>query len=807
MYGTGSESTNLSAKVRVNHNTIILTESVPYDEPPSWTTTIRLTTCHSDPSKINEVHRFIVALFKGENLHTNLVQLWKELKKQYNAVLQTLLTQEENHQVVLEMHMFSQRGHESYKREISDGRFSRILLILFEEMSEGRIESSETSFVVEVERDESFADNEATPPMSPTSTVISFEEQSLESLASMSESVALGGFADDPYGNVQFQEYHEGSSFITSDITPSTQAVHRQRTEMVETESQTYPVALEGVRPMPLSAKQVQEIKNQLEASLTRRLTDVKNTQEKDKMEIIKRIEKLEKVIKESHQTSELMQASQKAAMDKGLEGTRNSLKDLFEKMDNIERLVEQNMQEVVEARSPQTESEKFQDLTYEIKDLRKDFDRYRGETTEQLESLHRSNTDIKDTLERSRLEVKEMLSQISKSLPTSPYSSPRKAGSHVHLQSSHQYSSSLPTSDSHSHLLKTTEDVQSIDPSDDSDSSSDKTSNDRFPEHNPATQQTINLSNIKQGMQSHSLNLSEQLSVEIPMPTSPVPPSERRPISPALEAAFKHAEQEGLLSDIDIHDKNRSIASSHSTGTSGYTDEYMHGNGQTVPLEPSGTIPLSLEETPADLDQSSIIMEVQRSSQIDEGILWEANELRKTNGLPLTADILKIIATAMRDSRTNGSVVSSEGIDTVFCLDLSASTKGKAFDQMISILIDFLNEAEELGIGKNLYENVGIVVFGSRTEIVSPLNTEYSDLVEKICDLKSDGTSPLHTALVLCDIVLKDKGGPMSVGGYIVPPRIVLLSDGRPTDDSQINNPLAEQGTKPAETTTVNKG
>jgi hypothetical protein len=37
--------------------------------------------------------------------------------------------------------MFSQRGHESYKREISDGRFSRVLLLLFEEMTEGKVNS------------------------------------------------------------------------------------------------------------------------------------------------------------------------------------------------------------------------------------------------------------------------------------------------------------------------------------------------------------------------------------------------------------------------------------------------------------------------------------------------------------------------------------------------------------------------------------------------------------------------------------------------------------------------------------------
>lgn len=145
-----------------------------------------------------------MSLFEGQNLHSNLVQLWKELKKQYNAVLQKLLTQVGSHQIVLDMYMFSKRGHESYKREVSDGRFSRILVLLFEEMSEGNIDSTDTSFNVRTERDEKFTD--PTPPESPTSTTISIGEQSLDSYSSFSESMAFGGFPDDPYGTVQVSQ-------------------------------------------------------------------------------------------------------------------------------------------------------------------------------------------------------------------------------------------------------------------------------------------------------------------------------------------------------------------------------------------------------------------------------------------------------------------------------------------------------------------------------------------------------------------------------------------------------------------------
>jgi hypothetical protein len=59
---------------------------------------------------------------------------------------------------------------------------------------------------------------------------------------------------------------------------------------------------------------------------MIRQHSDVRNTQEKDKMEIIRRIEKLEKITKQSHATTEIMQASQKAAKDEGFSRTRGNL-------------------------------------------------------------------------------------------------------------------------------------------------------------------------------------------------------------------------------------------------------------------------------------------------------------------------------------------------------------------------------------------------------------------------------------------------------------------------------------------------
>ncbi|CAC5394639.1 unnamed protein product [Mytilus coruscus] len=828
MYGYDTENTSLpaNATINVNGTTVTLSESKPYDEPPSWRTRVTLTTSHTDSSKLDGIHRNIVSLFEGRNLHSNLVQLWKELKKQYNAVLQKLLTQVGSHQIILDMYMFSKRGHESYKREVSDGRFSRILVLLFEEMSEGNIDSTDTSFNVKTERDEKFTD--PTPPASPTSTTISIGEQSVDSYSSFSESMAFGGFPDDPYGTVQ--EFLESTPTETPSVSPikDIQRHDMRRTVMlVETGAQTNAGLSEMLGPEPLSSRQMQIIKNQLEASMTRRLSDVKNTQAKDKMDIVRRMDKLEKIIKQSNETSELMQASQKTAVDEGLDRTRRTLQGLSEKVDDMERMFEEKLQLMTETRSGQRDTEKIQDLTQEVKDFRKNFEVYQVETTKRLDLVVNTVTEVKTAVEKSVLDIKEAFTSthFTKTPPRTPPSSPR-SDFHFHLQSSrhpepHDPSSTLPKTsslaDSHLSYTRLSESTQRIDQPQDSDdfSSTGRQSIRLGAEmlfhrddnvnnvHSPSTQEYIKLSQSRQERQEQRQRSEMQSDIARTSPSLfPKTP-------PELEEAFKIAEEEGILPKIGSDEENLGREERESAhlptveGATAFTDEHMYGNGQTEPLSPlstHGTEPSLYGDTQPIQDEESILTEVHRTIQADEGIILEANELRRLADLPLTDTILKILVEALQDSRSNVPDTSDGGIDTILCLDISQSTEGKAFDQLISVLTDFLNDAEELSLNRELYENIGIVVFGSQTEILSPLTMDYSDLVAKICKLKPTGTSALHTALALCSIALKEKGGPMSMGGYIVPSRIVVFSDGRPTDDSQMNDILSEYAPKPPE-------
>lgn len=351
---------------------------------------------------------------------------------------------------------------------------------------------------------------------------------------------------------------------------------------------------------------------------MTRQLGDVRNTQEKDKMEIIRRIEKLEKITKQSHATTEIMQASQKAAVDEGFSKTRGNLQDLSEKMDDMERLFEEKIQGIPQARISQ-ESEKIHDLSHEVKDFRREFDRFRGETMEKLDSVEKSMFDAKHSIEKSVSDIKETLMEISKSMPTSPISSLRKSDSHVHLSSHHHtHDQSFTLPDTCITVAKMWED---------SDSSSSRKSSEKLVQredekvnsiHQP---RTIKLSDVKDIQSETQLeNRDEQLpsmSIERSDQTLHTE-SLRVPIlSPELEAALQHAEHEGLLSDLESESgysaREFSSSSPRPTveGATGFSNEHMHGSGHTLPFQP-----MSLVDTSTDQDEQAILAETQRTLQ-----------------------------------------------------------------------------------------------------------------------------------------------------------------------------------------------
>ena len=49
------------------------------------------------------------------------------------------------------------------------------------------------------------------------------------------------------------------------------------------------------------------------------------------------------------------------------------------------------------------------------------------------------------------------------------------------------------------------------------------------------------------------------------------------------------------------------------------------------------------------------------------------------------------------------------------------------------------LTDAEDLSVRRNLHENIAIVMFGLKIEIMFPLNVDYSDMLDQICMYKGN--------------------------------------------------------------------
>lgn len=133
--------------------------------------------------------------------------------------------------------------------------------------------------------------------------------------------------------------------------------------------------------------------------------------------------------------------------------------------------------------------------------------------------------------------------------------------------------------------------------------------------------------------------------------------------------------------------------------------------------------------------------------------------------------------------------------LDTVLCLDTSASmgfNNNEGINQLKAAARKFLEGVEETARQANLKENVAIVEFGAKTQILHNLSTNYFSLKMKIAGLKASGTTPMKDGLVMALQEIVKNGGVVNVNGRKLCPRIILMTDGKPTDENGRETPQA---------------
>ncbi|KAL8598773.1 hypothetical protein ACOMHN_033336 [Nucella lapillus] len=135
-----------------------------------------------------------------------------------------------------------------------------------------------------------------------------------------------------------------------------------------------------------------------------------------------------------------------------------------------------------------------------------------------------------------------------------------------------------------------------------------------------------------------------------------------------------------------------------------------------------------------------------------------------------------------------------AKSFDTMLCLDISESMKeGGAFDQMKNIVLQFIEGVEDIVTSFGVEENMGLVTFGGRANVVQNLTNDFNLIRDQIDLLQLGGKSPFMEGLLVAMAAFVRKGGAVSISGeWKVRPRVIFISDGHPTESAESQTDIA---------------
>ncbi|XP_062586129.1 uncharacterized protein LOC134247761 [Saccostrea cucullata] len=129
------------------------------------------------------------------------------------------------------------------------------------------------------------------------------------------------------------------------------------------------------------------------------------------------------------------------------------------------------------------------------------------------------------------------------------------------------------------------------------------------------------------------------------------------------------------------------------------------------------------------------------------------------------------------------------KGPSNIFILDTSSSLGKEGFDQLKEV---FCTIIDEYANHPDFDENVAVIICGRNTKFQRYYSNQYSDMKHCLDDVEYGGPSPLTAAFILstgCLLHVHGNGYTRRFGEFHVRPRIILISDGKPTDFTAINN------------------
>ncbi|KAL8580284.1 hypothetical protein ACOMHN_061525 [Nucella lapillus] len=134
-----------------------------------------------------------------------------------------------------------------------------------------------------------------------------------------------------------------------------------------------------------------------------------------------------------------------------------------------------------------------------------------------------------------------------------------------------------------------------------------------------------------------------------------------------------------------------------------------------------------------------------------------------------------------------------AQALDTVLVLDTSDSVVNSHLDELKTVAHTFIDGIEDNVDMLNLEENLAVVQMGSRAWVRQHLTNDYirvRDAVDIMRPLSkkapTGGKTAMFQALLVCLGAIEGKGGAVNVAGcHRVRPRLVFITDGRPTNEA----------------------
>ncbi|WAR08307.1 hypothetical protein MAR_018265 [Mya arenaria] len=129
-------------------------------------------------------------------------------------------------------------------------------------------------------------------------------------------------------------------------------------------------------------------------------------------------------------------------------------------------------------------------------------------------------------------------------------------------------------------------------------------------------------------------------------------------------------------------------------------------------------------------------------------------------------------------------------GVHNIILVDISESMEG-AWPEVTAFFNDYISGLEFFATQGIDEEHVALVTFGHETKVQQRLTNKYRSLKTAFSQLKVGGPSPLTAGILMTFAAAGSSEHQICVmNGIVVPSRVILITDGEPTDTSLYMGP-----------------